>query len=106
MLIEYKLRDEHNPNDQVVSVTTPRVCKEMLLADKYDLLITGGRIQGRGEAGVELTRFAKEHCPETKIVLMSSWTDPEAALTAGANRYWLSSSRISELIEIIKDLFP
>jgi CheY-like chemotaxis protein len=106
MLIEHELWEERNPKDQVVEAADPQACKSMLLKGQYDLFITGGRIQERGGAGLELTKFAKRNCPETKIIFMSSWTDEKEALAAGADRHWVGSSQISELIEIIKELFP
>lgn len=106
LLIEHELWEKHHPEDQVVSVEYPEECKKLLIEGKYDLLITGGRIQGNGEAGLELTRFAKENCPGTKVLIMSIWTDKAEALAAGADRHWVGSSHISELVKIINELFP
>lgn len=105
LLIEHELREKHHPEDRVVSVEFPQECKKLMIEGKYDLLITGGRIQGNGEAGLELTRFAKESCP-AKVLMMSIWTSEAEALAAGADRHWDSSSNISELVEIINELFP
>jgi CheY-like chemotaxis protein len=104
-LVEDELRDDH-PGDTVFEAADPEICKTMLRANKYDLLITGGRIQEQGKTGLELTRFAKDNCPDTKIIFMSSWTDAKEALAAGADRHWRGSSQIIELIKIIKELFP
>jgi hypothetical protein len=105
-LLEHKLRGEHHPEDRVVSAARPEACKELLLKEKFDLLITGGRILEDGGAGLELVAFAKHNCPETKVVVMSIWTNEEEALAAGADKHWPGSSDFSGLIEIVKELFP
>jgi hypothetical protein len=104
LLIQYELQEEHHPEDRVVSVEYPEECERLLLEGNYDLLITGGRIKNRGEAGLELTRFAKENCPGTKVLMMSSWTNEAEALAAGADGYWVGSN-ILELIGFIGEMF-
>jgi|GEM_PF-3290675 len=106
LLIQHELWEDHHPEDQVISVEYPEECEKLLLGGKYDLLITGGRIQGRGGAGLELTRFAKENCPDIKVLMMSTWSDEKEARAAGADRHWVGSSDMSELIDIIKEMFP
>jgi hypothetical protein len=106
LLIQHELWENHHPEDQLVSVDYPEECEKLLLEGKYDLLITGGRIQGRGEAGLELTRFAKENCSGIRVLMMSTWTDENEARAAGADMHWVGSSDMSELIDIIKGMFP
>lgn len=106
LIIQHDLWEDHHPEDLVVSVEYPEECEKLLLEDEYDLLITGGRILGNGEAGLELTRFAKENCPGIKVLMMSTWTHENEARAAGADRHWFGSSNMNELIDIIKEMFP
>jgi hypothetical protein len=105
LLIQHKLWEKHHPKDLIASVEHPEECEKLLLENEYDLLITGGRIQNRGEAGLALTRFAKKNCPGIKVLMMSAWTHENEARAAGADRHW-DGSNIHELVGIIGEMFP
>jgi len=91
----------------VENVSSPEQAKK-LLSDKshpFNLLITGNRIEGENDAGVDLVRWAKENCPDLQIVLMSVFPNNEAkALSAGADAFWNTSCFVSELMQLIDGL--
>lgn len=73
----------------------------------FDLLITGNRIQGENDVGMDLVRWAKKNCPEIKVILMSVFPDNEdRAISAGADAFWHTSYDLSGLMQLIEELFP
>ena len=63
-----------------------------------------------GESGLELTRRIKAHCPETKIIVLTSYDLPEyreAAARFGANDFLTKgSSTREEILKLVESFFP
>jgi Response regulator containing a CheY-like receiver domain and an HTH DNA-binding domain len=56
--------------------------------------------------GAESTRLVKKHCPQVKIIMLTTFDDDEYVLEAlknGANGYLLKSIRAEKLIGCIRD---
>jgi CheY-like chemotaxis protein len=63
-----------------------------------------------GESGLELTRRIKAQCPETKIIVLTSYDLPEyreAAARFGANDFLTKgSSTREEILKLVESFFP
>jgi hypothetical protein len=89
--------------------TSPEAGKARLVRNNhgYDLLITGNRINGVDDAGMDLVGWTKENSPETKVVLSSVYSDnKDGAYLAGADGFWNTSSDLTGLLDLIDKLFP
>lgn len=57
--------------------------------------------------GVETTKAIKKACPDTKIIILTSFSDQEhvvPAIKAGANGYQLKEIQPDELVQVIKSV--
>ncbi len=60
-----------------------------------------------GMNGIEATELVKEHCPDTKVIMLTSHdeeTEVLAAMSAGANAFCLKDIPSDNLIEVIKSV--
>ena len=58
----------------------------------------------KNENGIEATRRIKKSCPKIKIIVTTSYTDPQAlkdAKAAGADSFWFKDFSPIELLEVM-----
>jgi DNA-binding NtrC family response regulator len=68
----------------------------------FDLVITD--IKMRGPDGVEVLKFVKEHCPSTKVIVITGFATEETArevLERGATDFIPKPFKMSKLREIV-----
>jgi hypothetical protein len=85
----------------------PEIAKQMLKEQNcpFDLLLSGGRIQQITNAGPELVRFARNQCPEMRIILITIMFNESEALFAGADKHLISAVEFDKLYKTIDGLF-
>ena len=93
-----------SPGIQVVDAVSS-VAEALKSAAKYrpDVVLMDIRMPGMD--GVEGTRLIKERCPDTKVIVLTTFDDDEyvfGALKHGASGYLLKGSSISELSNAIQ----
>jgi len=82
----------------VVTAEDGEVAARELDANRVDVVVSD--IKMPGFDGIELLRYAREHCPETEVILMTAYTSTESAIEAlrlGAYDYISKPFEIDEL---------
>ena len=83
----------------VVMAEDGEVAAREIRANKVDVIVSD--IKMPGFDGIRLLRFAREHCPETEVILMTAFTSTESAIEAlrlGAYDYISKPFEIDELL--------
>lgn len=83
---------------EVVIAEDGEVAARELDANRVDVVVSD--IKMPGFDGIELLRYAREHCPETEVILMTAYTSSESAIEAlrlGAYDYISKPFEIDEL---------
>ena len=83
---------------EVVIAEDGEIAARELDANKVDVVVSD--IKMPGFDGIELLRYAREHCPQTEVVLMTAYTSTESAIEAlrlGAYDYVSKPFEIDEL---------
>ncbi len=82
----------------VVIAEDGEVAARELDANRVDVVVSD--IKMPGFDGIQLLRYAREHCPETEVILMTAYTSTESAIEAlrlGAYDYISKPFEIDEL---------
>jgi two-component system response regulator PilR (NtrC family) len=87
----------------VVMAEDGEVAARELKASKVDVIVSD--IKMPGFDGIRLLRFAREHCPDTEVILMTAYTSTESAIEAlrlGAYDYISKPFEIDELLVTVQ----
>ena len=87
----------------VVMAEDGEVAAREIKANKVDVIVSD--IKMPGFDGIRLLRFAREHCPETEVILMTAYTSTESAIEAlrlGAYDYISKPFEIDELLVTVQ----
>lgn len=79
---------------------------ERVLADAVDVVLMDVKL-GEGTDGITATRRIKELAPETKVLILTMFTDPGTvaeAVKAGADGYLSKSSSRDAVLQAIRDV--
>ncbi|HEX9697936.1 MAG TPA: sigma-54 dependent transcriptional regulator [Acidobacteriota bacterium] len=94
-MVAIALRQEGH---EVVIAENGKVACRELEANKVDVVVSDIKMPELG--GIELLRFAREHCPDTEVILMTAYTSTDSAIEAlrlGAYDYISKPFEIDEL---------
>jgi len=95
-MVAITLRQEGH---DVVMAEGGEVAARELKASKVDVVVSD--IKMPDFDGIQLLRFAREHCPDTEVILMTAYTSTESAIEAlrlGAYDYISKPFEIDELV--------
>jgi len=87
----------------VVIAEDGEVASRELQANEVDVIVSD--IKMPGFDGIELLRFAREHSPDTEVILMTAYTSTESAIEAlrlGAYDYISKPFEIDELVVTVQ----
>lgn len=92
----------------VLTASNTQTARRILTSEKVHVLLSDIRLSGTLDAeGLDLLTFAKEKCPETKVILMTGYGDPaimQKAFDMGASYYFEKPVEINVLSEAIHAL--
>jgi DNA-binding NtrC family response regulator len=92
----------------VSSAASVAEAEQILMKQKYDLVITDLRLGGTlGTEGLELITRIKELEPSTQVVLMTAYGSRDVELEArrrGASDFWKKSILIPDLVSRVRAL--
>ncbi len=89
---------------QLVDAITNAADAEMICKVKRIHLVLMDINTAMNENGIEATRRIKKSCPKTKVIVVTSYSDPyamEEAKAAGADSFWYKDFSSIELIEVM-----
>jgi DNA-binding NarL/FixJ family response regulator len=92
--------------ESVGAVATGELAVERVVAERIDVVLMDVNL-GPGISGVEATRAIKERSPQTKVLILSMYTDPATvteAVKAGADGYLSKSSAREAVLQAIRDV--
>ena len=87
----------------VVMAEDGEVAAREIQAKSVDVIVSD--IKMPGFDGIRLLRFAREHCPDTEVILMTAYTSTESAIEAlrlGAYDYISKPFEIDELLVTVR----
>lgn len=105
-LVRYALKTvlEAEADIRVVGeAATGREAQDRCLEFRPDVLVLDMRMPGKG--GVEVCRAVKEACPDTKVLVLTSFDEDEelfGVLAAGACGYLLKDTRPDRIVHAIR----
>ncbi len=92
--------------DLIGVVTTGYGAVERVLSDPIDIVLMDVKL-GEGTDGIAATRRIKEFAPDTKVLILTMFTDPGTvaeAVKAGADGYLSKSSSRDAVLQAIRDV--
>ncbi|MEW5765046.1 MAG: response regulator [Acidobacteriota bacterium] len=93
---------------KVLTASNAQAARRILGSEKIQVLLSDIRLSGTLDAeGLDLLRFVKEKCPDTKVILMTGYGDPaimQKAFEMGASYYFEKPVEINVLSEAIHAL--
>ena len=96
------------PDREVDAVTTIEEVKVLLERHVYDILITDLRLSGmEGEEGFEIIRMVKTRYPDTKVIMITAYSDcriKERARELGVAHYFEKPVSIGVLRSVVEFL--
>jgi DNA-binding NtrC family response regulator len=96
------------PDVEVLTAVNPVAAKRILRSEQISVLLSDIRLSGTLDAeGLDLLQFAKEKCPDTKVILMTGYGDPaimQQAFKMGASYYFEKPVELNVLSAAIHNL--
>jgi len=93
---------------KVLTASNAQAARRILGSEKIQVLLSDIRLSGTLDAeGLDLLRFVKEKCADTKVILMTGYGDPaimQRAFEMGASYYFEKPVEINVLSEAIHAL--
>ncbi len=108
-IVSQALRDmlDMESSFEVVTLTTSgEKALEQMRSDPVDVVLMDVKLEG-SMTGIEATREIKQRWPETKVVVLTMFTDPATvadAIRAGADAYISKGSSKELLVRTIEDV--
>jgi DNA-binding NtrC family response regulator len=87
---------------EVETYTDSQKVIDRLVEEKFDVLVTDLKMQG--PAGIDVLRFAREHAPATKVIIITGFATVETAreaMRSGAADFIPKPFRITQLRDLI-----
>ncbi len=96
------------PDVEVLTAVNPVAAKRILRSEQISVMLSDIRLSGTLDAeGLDLLQFAKEKCPDTKVILMTGYGDPaimQKAFNMGASYYFEKPVELNVLSAAIHNL--
>ncbi len=96
------------PDVEVLTAVNAVSAKRILRSETISVMLSDIRLSGTLDAeGLDLLQFAKEKCPDTKVILMTGYGDPaimQKAFNMGASYYFEKPVELNVLSAAIHNL--
>lgn len=89
------------PRVEVLTAISAQAAKAILRSRRVDVVLSDIRLSGTTDTeGLDLLKFARTHCPWSRVMVMTGYGDPvimELALDLGASFYFEKPLDLAEL---------